>query len=459
MSKRLLTVCALLAGCATVPDYQRPEAPVPKVWPEQKVGAGDTAATTNGDWRKLFSDAYLQSLITAALEHNRDMRISVGRVAEARKLAGLASAERMPSVDLNAQRAAARTPGDLTPSGRAVESRRFDLNLGITAFELDFWDRLANLDAVARANYLASDEAARAFRSGLIADVANGWLRQLELAERQMLAETTVASRDQSRRLVAKRRDVGFAGDLDVLQAEGAYQNARAEFAALAQQKAAADNALRLLVGTNIPVDPSGPMSLQRVRLLEPAPGMASEVLLARPDVLAAEQRLIAANANIGAARAAFFPRIVLTASAGLASQSLGGLFDAGSGAWTFAPALRLSLFDFGRISDNLDLARLRKNLAVSEYEKTIQQAFREVADLLASREYLAEQLAALTANVTAQSERLRLVDARDRAGVSNHLELLDAQREQAAAQQSALAVRRQQLTTTATLYKALGMF
>ena len=459
MSKRLLTVCALLAGCATVPDYQRPEPPVPKVWPTHKVGAGNTAPIADGDWRKHYTDTYLQSLISAALEHNRDLRISVGRVAEARKLAGLASAERMPSVDINAQRTAARTPGDLTTSGRAVESRRLDLNLGITAFELDFWDRLANLDAAARANYLASEEAARAFRSGLITDVVNGWLRQLELAERQMLGETTAKNREQTRKLIAKRRDVGFAGDLDVLQAEGAYQSARAELAALAQQKAAADNALRLLVGADIPLDPSGPMTVERVRLMEPVPGLTSEVLLGRPDVLAAEQRLIAANANIGAARAAFFPRIVLTASAGLASQSLGGLFDASSGAWTFAPALRIPLFDFGRISDNLDLARLRKNLAVSEYEKTIQQAFREVADLLASREYLAEQLASLTANVAAQSERLRLVDARYSAGVANHLELLDAQREQAAAQQSALAVRRQQLTTTATLYKALGMF
>jgi multidrug efflux system outer membrane protein len=187
------------------------------------------------------------------------------------------------------------------------------------------------------------------------------------------------------------------------------------------------------------------------------AVGLPSEVLLARPDVLAAEQKLIAANANIGAARAAFLPRILLTAAAGTASRGLSGLFDAGSGAWSFTPALRLPLFDGGRSTDNVDLAKARKNIAVAEYEKVIQQAFREIADLLAARGQLAEQLQAQEANVVAQSQRLRIVEARYGAGVASHLELLDAQREQFAAQQSALAVRRQLLGTAASLYKALG--
>jgi len=185
--------------------------------------------------------------------------------------------------------------------------------------------------------------------------------------------------------------------------------------------------------------------------------GLPSEVLLARPDVLAAEQKLIAANANIGAARAAFLPKIVLTAAAGTASAGLSGLFGGGSGAWSFIPALRLPLFDAGRTSDNVDLARARKNIAVAEYEKAVQQAFREIADLLAARSQLAEQLQAQEDNVTAQSRRLMLVEARYKAGVSSHLELLDAQREHFAAQQSALAVRRQLLSTAASFYKALG--
>lgn len=457
MSKYLLLSAALLAGCSLTPDYQRPAAPVPATLPGAAAG---TATIAPQDWRTLFTAPQLQALIAAALDHNRDLRIAVGRVEEARALAGIASADRLPSVDLAAQRAASLTPGDLSSTGRPMNNQRYDFNLGVSAFELDFWGRVKSLDDAARANYLASEEARRAFRAGLIADVANAWLTRLELGERLALASATVKSREQTRFLIGKRRDVGLAGDLDALQADGVYQSARAEEANLARQKAAADNALRLLVGNdvaaNLPLRPEP--TLQAQAIAEVKEGIATEVLLARPDVLAAEQKLIAANANIGAARAAFLPRISLTATAGTASRALAGLFDAGSRAWAFTPVLRLPLFDFGRLESNVDLARARKNIAVAEYEKTIQQAFREVADLLAARDYLATQLEAQDANAKSQADRLKLVEARYRAGVSSHLELLDAQRENFSAQQSALAVRRQQLSTAANLYKALGM-
>lgn len=457
MSKYLLLSAALLAGCSLTPDYQRPAAPVPATLPGAATG---TATIAPQDWRTLFTAPQLQALIAAALDHNRDLRIAVGRVEEARALAGIASADRLPSVDLAAQRAASLTPGDLSSTGRPMNNQRYDFNLGVSAFELDFWGRVKSLDDAARANYLASEEARRAFRAGLIADVANAWLTRLELGERLALASATVKSREQTRFLIGKRRDVGLAGDLDALQADGVYQSARAEEANLARQKAAADNALRLLVGNdvaaNLPLRPEP--TLQAQAIAEVKEGIATEVLLARPDVLAAEQKLIAANANIGAARAAFLPRISLTATAGTASRALAGLFDAGSRAWAFTPVLRLPLFDFGRLESNVDLARARKNIAVAEYEKTIQQAFREVADLLAARDYLATQLEAQDANAKSQADRLKLVEARYRAGVSSHLELLDAQRENFSAQQSALAVRRQQLSTAANLYKALGM-
>lgn len=457
MSKYLLLSAALLAGCSLTPDYQRPAAPVPATLPGAAAG---TATIAPQDWRTLFTAPQLQALIEAALDHNRDLRIAVGRVEEARALAGIASADRLPSVDLAAQRAASLTPGDLSSTGRPMNNQRYDFNLGVSAFELDFWGRVKSLDDAARANYLASEEARRAFRAGLIADVANAWLTRLELGERLALASATVKSREQTRFLIGKRRDVGLAGDLDALQADGVYQSARAEEANLARQKAAADNALRLLVGNdvaaNLPLRPEP--TLQAQAIAEVKEGIATEVLLARPDVLAAEQKLIAANANIGAARAAFLPRISLTATAGTASRALAGLFDAGSRAWAFTPVLRLPLFDFGRLESNVDLAQARKNIAVAEYEKTIQQAFREVADLLAARDYLATQLEAQDANAKSQADRLKLVEARYRAGVSSHLELLDAQRENFSAQQSALAVRRQQLSTAANLYKALGM-
>jgi multidrug efflux system outer membrane protein len=247
-----------------------------------------------------------------------------------------------------------------------------------------------------------------------------------------------------------------LAGDLDYLQADGAHQSARAETASLARNHAAAENALRLLVGAVPPQAARARLGLPGL-IADPAVGLPAEVLLSRPDVLAAEQKLIAANANIGVARAAFLPKIVLTAALGTASRGLSGLFDAGSGAWSFTPALRLPLFDAGRADDNVDLAQARKSIALAEYEKTLQQAFREIADLLAARSRLAEQLQAQEANAAAQSRRLVIVEARYRAGVSNHLELLDAQRDVFAADQSALAVRRQFLSTAAGLYKALG--
>lgn len=467
MRKFLPLVAALIAaGCSFTPEYQRPAAPVPDAWPPLKAAAalGEAANSlpVSADWRVVFPDPTLQALIAAALEHNRDLRIAVGRVDEARALAGIARAERFPTVDLAAQRAASLTPADLSGTGRQLNSQRYDMNLAVAAFELDFWGRVKSLDDAGRANFLASDYAQRAFRLSLIADVANTWLSLLEFSERLELARATLKSRDETRSLIARRRDVGLAGDLDYLQADGAFQSARGEVASLARSHAAAENALRLLVGNALPATADGKLGQSRL-VADLAPGipagLPAELLLARPDVLAAEQKLMAANANIGAARAAFLPKIVLTAALGTASRGLSGLFEAGSGAWSFVPALRLPLFDSGRSSGNVDLAEARKTIAVAEYEKTLQQAFREIADLLASRSQLGEQLAAQEANVAAQQQRLRIVDARYQAGVSSHLELLDAQREHFAAQQSALAIRRQLLSATASSYKALALF
>lgn len=472
MNKFLPFAVALaLGGCSLAPEYKRPVAPVPEAWPT-KVGAGGTANAGSAanmdtpvqkfsdDWRTFFTDTTLQVLIAAALEHNRDLKIAVARVDEARALAGIARADRFPTVDVNAQRQAALTPADLSATGRQLSSQRYDANLGVAAFELDFWGRVKNLDAAARANFLASDYAQRAFRLTLISDVASAWFSLRELTERAMLSDTVAKSREESRHLIERRRDVGLAGDLDYFAADGAWQSARAEAANLARQRAAAENALLLLVGNAMPslslgtqvtlATPAGPVA-------DIAVDVPSEVLLRRPDVLATEQKLIAAHANIGAARAAFFPRISLTATAGTASHALSGLFAGGSGAWSFLPLLKLPLFDAGRTAANVDVAEARKVIAVAEYEKTIQQAFREVADLLAAREQYAVQLAALEAAATAQGERLLRVEARYKGGVSSYLELLDAQREQFASQQSALVTRRAWLATFASLYKALG--
>ncbi|MBF0160179.1 MAG: efflux transporter outer membrane subunit [Magnetococcales bacterium] len=451
-----LATLAMLSGCSFMPAFERPVLPVPTQWPQLLQPAGERSRA-GLSWQQILPDPRLQALIEAALEHNRDLRIAVARVEESRALYGIASADRLPTVSGSASQNASRMPGDLSATGQRLISRRFDLSLGVTAFELDFWGRVKSLSEASKASYLASEEARDAFRLSLISDVANIYLTLQELEERLILARSTVDTRKESRFLVQKRRDVGLAGDLDFLAADGAYEATRAEVANLERNRAQADHALTLLVGAVPEHLPPGRRLNEQGITLDIAVEAPSEVLLSRPDVRAAEQRLIAANANIGAARAAFLPRIGLSLAFGTASRTLSGLFDAGSGAWNFTPTLVQPLFDADRTQANVDLAETRKIIAVAEYEKSIQQAFREVADLLVARDKLAEQLTAQEAVVKAQNERLRLVDARYQSGISNYLEVLDAQRDAFAAQQNSLQLRRILLASAIQLYKALG--
>jgi multidrug efflux system outer membrane protein len=455
MRKAITLVAALVAGCSLAPSYQRPEAPVATAWPED--GAPGARVATNLDWRAYFPDSQLQMLIAAALEHNRDLRIAVARVEEARGLYGITRADRLPNFDLTGSRAASHTPADLSATGNELTSQRYDVAVSMLTFELDFWGRVANLADAAKASYLATEEAQRAFKLSLVSDVATAWFVLLEMNERTTIASETLVSREETRKLISRRRDVGIAGDLDYLAADGAYQAAKAELVNLERQQAAAANALTLLVGKPLDKIVVEKKLTEQGVIADVAAGIPSDVLVQRPDVLGAEQRLLAANANIGAARAAFLPRISLTGAFGTASRSLTGLFDSGSDAWSFQPALRLPLFDFGRAAANTDVAEARKVVAVAEYEKTIQQAFREVADLLSARDKLTTQLVALEAAEKAQTDRKRIADARYEAGISSYLEVLDAQRELFAAQQSVVATRRAGLTTAAQLYKALG--
>lgn len=456
----LSLLAVVLGGCSLMPDYQRPGAPVPAAWPDT-VRQQAAGAAAQLEWQDYFTDPRLKVLIAVALESNRDLRIATARIAEARAQYGVQQADRLPNLSLNAGRNASLTPAGASAfSPNALHSQRYDVNVSLVSFELDFWGRVHSLSEAAKASYLGTEEAQRAFRLSLISDVANAYLSLLELRERTALAEATVKTRSETRELLSRRREVGVSSELDFLQAEGAYQAVLAELANLQRQQAAAENLLNLLLGrstSEIKDLPAGHSLAGQTINPDRMAGLPAEVLLQRPDVLAAEQRLIAANANIGAARAAFFPRVSLTASAGTASRTLAGLFDPGSGAWSFQPTISLPLFDAGRNSANLDVAEARKVVAVADYEKTIQQAFREVADLLNAREKLAEQLAAQQANAQAQGQRLHLIEARYQAGVANHLEVLDAQRESFTAQQNALQVQRTLLTTATQLYKALG--
>lgn len=448
---------ALLAGCSLIPEYQRPEAPVAAAWPAKAEGARKVADTGIAQY---YPDPRLQALIAAALEYNRDLRIATARIAEARGLYGVQKADRLPNVSVSAGRNASSSPASTSFTGREFKQQRYDVSLGLLSFELDFWGRVASLNEAARASYLATESAQRAFRLSLVAEVANAYLSAIELRERAQLAAATAKTRAEYRELTLRRREVGVASELDFLQAEGAYQAATAEQANLERQQTAAENLLDALIGQPVAQMkdlPEGRSLAEQGIRPDLIADLPAQVLLQRPDVLAAEQGLIAANANIGAARAAFLPRITLTGSVGTASRTLAGLFDAGSGAWSFTPALAQPLFDAGRNSSNLDVAEARKVIAVAEYEKAIQQAFREVADVLDAREKLAAQLAAQEANAQAQVQRLKLVEARYKAGVANHLELLDAQREAFAAQQGEVQVRRTVLSNAAQLYKALA--
>lgn len=450
---------ALLGGCSLMPDYERPAAPVAAAWPDS-VKLKATTGIVLSDWQHYFSDPRLQKLISAALVNNRDLRIATARIAEARAQYGIQRSDRFPNVNLAATRSASRTPASLSSTGSILTAQRYDVDANLVSYELDFWGRVSSLNASAKAAYLATESAQRAFRLSLIADVADAYLSLLEMQERTGLADATVKARAETRELMRRRREAGVSSDTDLLQAEGSYQSALADQANLQQQQAAAQNLLNLLVGrsmeemTDLPVGRS--LAEQNISS-DMFAGLPAEVLLRRPDVQAAEQQLIAANANIGAARAAFLPRISLTGSVGTASSSLAGLFDSGSGAWSFQPSIVLPIFNAGRDSANLDIASARKVIAVAEYEKTIQQAFREVADLLSARDKLAGRLAAEQANAEAQNKLLGLVEARYQAGVVSHLEVLDAQRQAYAAEQGVLQTRREWLSASTQLYKALA--
>lgn len=444
------------AGCSQIGDYQRPDSHLPEKWQQSDATAGIPKATQI-EWRTFFQDPRLQALITGALEHNSDLRMALARVSEARAQFGVASADRLPSLGLSGTKTKSKIPAAFTGIDRPVTTERDELTLTVVSFELDFWGRVANLSEAARASYLASESASRAMRIALISEVANLYFTLLELDERTAVTRAAIESRRKNRDLIRRGMELGAAARSDYLLAEGALHIAQGELAVLDNQQANTEHALLLLVGKRPGEMPAGrKLDEQDVRN-DLVPGIPSDVLYARPDVLAAENRLKEAHANVGAARAAFLPRILLTAGLGLASPTLAGLFAPGSGNWLFQPTMSLPLFDGGRTAGFEDIAEARKNSAVADYEKTIQQAFREVADLLSARVSLADQRKAAEAVVKAYRERLIVAEVRFKSGSASYLEVLDAQRELYAQQQMSIQVRRAQLSTAAQLYKALG--
>lgn len=448
----------LLAGCASMaPPHQRPPLPVADHYPVSAPAANDAVDPAALHWREYFADPQLHRLIDQALAYNRDLRGAALRVQEARAAHGIQRAAALPELGLGADAVRARTPGELSFGGQPVTAGQYQVALGVNAWELDFWGRVRSLQDAALQAFLASEQAHRAVALMLVTEVAQAYYGLRELDERIALAGRTIDSRRESLRIFNRRFEVGAASRLELTQVQTLLNQAQTLGVQLQLARERQLHALGLLVGAPVQPGPApGPLD-DAALTRELRPGLPSELLVHRPDVLAAEHRLRSANADIGAARAAFFPRIALTGSAGTASAQLGGLFDGGSGAWRFAPSLSLPIFDGGRRQAGLDLAEVRRDQAVAAYEQTVQTAFREVSDALSTRRWLATQLAIEREALAAQTERARLAKLRYDSGAAAFLEVLDAQRDLLAAEQQLAQTRRALISARVALYAALG--
>jgi multidrug efflux system outer membrane protein len=443
----------LLGACGSMaPAMVRPAMPVPVAYPQ---AAGQAAVLPA--WQDYFVDPALRRLIEQALSNNRDLRIAVARVAQARAAYGIQRAAQFPLIGVQASEARSRTPADLNLTRQPLVASDYQVGIGLASWELDFWGRVHDLKASALETYLAGDDRRRAATTALIAEVANGYFQLREFDERIALAKQTVASRRETLRIFSRREAVGATARLAVTQVEVLLTQAQSLLVQLQQAREAQWQALALLVGDTPALPVSGTALDERALMGDLAAGLPAQLLDNRPDIMAAEHQLRAASASIGAARAAFFPQISLTGAFGTASAELKGLFDGGSRAWQFSPTISLPLFDGGLRRQNLTLAEARRDEAVANYERTVQQAFRDVADALSARSALTEQLAIAERAFVAQRERAHLAQLRYDNGAAPYLEVLDASRELLTAEQQQVQVRRALLSSRVALYASLG--
>ena len=452
MRLRPLLLTTLLAGCNLAPTYERPAAPIYDAYPDEASEQGRLA--TEVAWENFFGDAQLRGYIAAALENNRDLAAATARIAQARAQYQIQNAQRLPQVDLGASGARSRTP---TPQG-AVTSDLYAVQIGVTNFELDFWGRLANLSEASRRQYLATVEAQRAFRLTLIRNVASVYYAMRAGEEGVALAQRTLATRREGQQIAELRFKAGVTSAVDFDQASVLVTQAETQLADLQRTTAQQRNLLLVLVGGPV----GGPLPAGRsigdtAQFAELRPGLPSSLLVDRPDVVAAEQQLQAANANIGAARATYFPFIALTGSAGYISPELSNLFQGANGAWSYGAAALLPLFDFGRRKGLVEQTTARRDELVANYQRAVQEAFREVSDGLVARQRLQEQIAAQERAVAFQRDLATTADFRYDSGVSTYLEVLDAERSLFTAEQQLISLRAAALQNGAALYTALG--
>ena len=439
------------------PPHATPPPPVPDHWLGYVAADASGANAAELSWQAYFRDPVLQRLIETALVNNRDLRVAALRAEEARAAFRIQRADQFPGFGIDAQSARARVPGDLSATGQSVVAGEYRAEVGLSSWELDLWGRVRSLKASALQRWLATEAGARAVELALIGQVADGYLGLRELDERVMLARRTVEAHEESYRIFGRRHDVGATSRLELTQVQTLLTQAQALLAQLELARANQLHALGQLLGAHPgPLPEAAPFD-ETLVLAELAPGLPSDLLASRPDIAAAEHTLHAANARVQAARAAFFPRIALTTSAGTASAHLDGLFDSGSRAWTFAPSISVPLFDGGRLQSNLDLSAARQNIAVADYEKTVQTAFREVSDALATRATAARQITLQQAQRDALHERARLAQLRYDHGATPYFEVLDAQRDLLAAEQQLVQARYALQAAHIAVYAALG--
>lgn len=446
-----ITIGLLLAGCSMAPDYQRPEVPQGASWQVT------SDAKTNLGWQQQFSDPTLQSLIRTALENNRDLRLAALNVQSYEAQYRIQRAAQLPTLAVGASSSRQQTSGDLNGTGAEQISSQHSAEVGITTYELDLFGRVQSLKDQALETYLAQIETQRSTQISLVSSVASAYLTLVADQELLTLSQSTLDTERESYQLTEKKFELGAASDMELAQSRTTLESARVSTAQYQRQVLQDRNALTLLLGTNLPDSLNLPASLATVQFAPIPVGAPSSLLQQRPDILAAEHSLKAANANIGAARAAFFPTITLTATAGTASNELGHLFDGGTGTWSFIPQLNLPLFDGGKRVADLDVAEVSEKQAVATYEKSIQTAFKEVADTLGTQEYYQQQWEAQQELVKANQRYFELAEHRYAQGVDSYLTRLDAQRSLFSAQQALVSTRLAQLSNQISLFKAFG--
>ncbi|MBH1963852.1 MAG: efflux transporter outer membrane subunit [Comamonadaceae bacterium] len=460
-----LLAAILLSACNVAPKYEQPPLAVPETL---SPGTGTPVVASEASLafaqaQTWIQDAQLREVVALALSHNRDLRVAIENIERARAQYGISRADLLPSVNAQSQASRTRIAEDLSSTGRSSVNNQFTAQLGFASYEIDFWGRVRNLNEAALQSFLQSEDNQQNVQIALVADVTNAWLNLAADKARLQLAKVTLDAREKSYELTKKIFDIGSTSGLVLAQNLSTVETARGDVAAFTSQVDRSRNALQLLVGGTVPASllPTENLlssSSSGATALLPSPqGLPSTLLLQRPDLQAAEHNLRIMNANIGAARAAMFPTISLTSSLGTGSNELNGLFGGGNSTWSFVPLIRIPIFDGGRLQAGVQVAESNQRIAVAQYDKAVQTAFREVSDVLADRAQWSERLRAQEAMVQATQRTFDLSEARFTSGADNYLTVLDAQRSLYAAQQTLLTLRLAEQINRVTLWKALG--